>query len=88
MTGLVADGRCVWVSNEGPRVLPQVAATGPLPGPGPLFVLGVDGRAVAHAHGHGRTLDWLPDRRSCSAASTSPSASRKRHSASRTPRYS
>ena len=23
MTGLVADGRCVWVSNEGPRVLPR-----------------------------------------------------------------
>ena len=60
MTGLVAEGRCVWVSNEGPRVLPRVAATGPLPGPGPLFVLGVDGRAVAHTHGHGRTLDWLP----------------------------
>jgi len=59
MTGLVADGRCVWVSNEGPRVLARVAATGPQPGPGPLFVLGVDGRAVAHAHGHGRTLDWL-----------------------------
>ena len=60
MTGLVADGRCVWVSNEGPRVLPEVAATGPLPAPGPWFVLGVNGRAVAHAHGHGRTLDWLP----------------------------
>jgi hypothetical protein len=59
MTGLVAEGRCVWVSNEGPRVLPRVAATGPLPGPGPLFVLGVDGQAVAHAHGHGRTLHWL-----------------------------
>ncbi|MET1059701.1 MAG: DUF2332 domain-containing protein [Nocardioides sp.] len=59
MTGLVAEGRCVWVSNEGPRVLPEVAATGPLPPPGPLFVLGVDGRAVAHAHGHGRTLHWL-----------------------------
>ena len=44
MTGLVADGRCVWVSNEGPRVLPRVAATGPAPEPGPWFVLGVDGR--------------------------------------------
>ena len=59
MTGLVADGRCVWVSNEGPRVLPRVAATGPAPEPGPWFVLGVDGRAVAHTHGHGRAMHWL-----------------------------
>lgn len=57
MTGLVADGRCHWVSNEGPNVLPAVTATGPEPdriG----FVLGIDGRAVAQTHGHGRTLHW------------------------------
>jgi hypothetical protein len=59
MTGLVADGRCHWVSNEGPRVLPEVAATGPATEPGPWFVLGLDGRAVGHAHGHGRALRWL-----------------------------
>ena len=59
MTRLVAEGRCVWVSNEGPRVLPRVAATGPAPEAGPWFVLGVDGRAVAHAHGHGRALLWF-----------------------------
>jgi hypothetical protein len=58
MTGLVAEGRCRWISNEGPRVLPRVTETGPLPGPGPWFVLGVDGRSVAHAHGHGRALHW------------------------------
>jgi hypothetical protein len=63
MTGLVADRRCVWVSNEGPRVLPRVAATGPLPEPGPWFVLAVDGRSVAHAHGHGRSLRWLDGQR-------------------------
>jgi hypothetical protein len=59
MSGLVADGRCHWVSNEGPRVLPRVAATGPAPEPGPWFVLGLDGQAVAHAHGHGRAMRWL-----------------------------
>jgi hypothetical protein len=59
MAGLVADGRCTWVSSEGPRVLPRVAATGPQPPAGPWFVLGVDGRAVGHAHGHGRGLHWL-----------------------------
>ena len=59
MTGLVGDGRCHWVSNEGPRVLPSVTATTPQPVPAGRFVIGVDGRAVAFAHGHGRSLDWL-----------------------------
>jgi hypothetical protein len=60
MTGLVADRRCRWVSNEGPRVLPEVTRTGPgLPEEVRGFVLGVDGRAVAWTHGHGRWLRWL-----------------------------
>ena len=59
MAGLVADGRCHWVSNEGPRVLPEVTATGPRPEEDEHgFVLGVDGRAVARAQGHGRSLRW------------------------------
>ncbi|WP_300677664.1 DUF2332 domain-containing protein [Nocardioides sp.] len=57
--GLVADGRCHWVSNEGKNVLPSVTATGPEIDPAKqTFVLGLDGRAVAHTHGHGRTLRW------------------------------
>lgn len=60
MAGLVAAGRCHWVSNEGPRVLPGVTATGPdLPEDEHGFVLGVDGRAVARTQGHGRSLRWL-----------------------------
>lgn len=60
MTGLVADGRCHWVSNEGKRVLPGVTATGPeVPEELTTFVLGVDGRAVAWTHGHGRSMTWL-----------------------------
>lgn len=60
MTGLVEAGRCHWVSNEGERVLPRVSATGPTrPDGTPTFVLGVDGRAVAWTHGHGRSLTWL-----------------------------
>ncbi len=60
MRDLVGQGRCHWVSNEGKRVLPGVTATGP-PVPEDLatFVLGVDGRAVAWTHGHGRSLTWL-----------------------------
>lgn len=57
MRDLLTDPRLHWVSNEGPRVLPAVTATGPEPPPG-RFVLGVDGQAVAHTHGHGRSLHW------------------------------
>ena len=60
MTRLVAEGRCHWVSNEAKRVLPAVTATGPrVPEETPTFVLGVDGRAVAWTHGHGRSMTWV-----------------------------
>jgi hypothetical protein len=63
MTGLVAAGACHWVSNEGKRVLPRVTATGPaVPEELPTFVLGVDGRAVAWTHGHGRSMTWFGPR--------------------------
>ena len=57
LRGLVAEGACHWLSNEGPDVLPAVTGTGPAPPPG-SFVLGLDARAVAWTHGHGRTLTW------------------------------
>ncbi|MCO7239260.1 DUF2332 domain-containing protein [Aeromicrobium sp. CnD17-E] len=58
--GLVADGACHWVSNESPGVLPSITANASSPAPEHhAFVLGVDGRAVAWTHGHGRTLHWL-----------------------------
>ncbi len=42
-------------------MLPDVHATGPtMPADGRGFVLGVDGRAVARTHGHGRAMTWLP----------------------------
>ena len=60
MRRLVAEGACHWVSNEGKRVLPSVTATGPaIPETKPTFVLGLDGRAVAHTHGHGRSMRWF-----------------------------
>jgi len=60
MGELVAAGRCHWVSNERPRVLPGVSATGPaMPAEVRGFVLGVDGQAVAWTHGHGRWMRWL-----------------------------
>ncbi|WP_121254138.1 DUF2332 domain-containing protein [Nocardioides ferulae] len=60
MAELVAAGTCHWVSNEGPNVVPEVTASAP-----PAvdrstdFVLGVDGRAVAWTHGHGRSMHWF-----------------------------
>ncbi|MCW2811524.1 MAG: hypothetical protein JWP61_1982, partial [Friedmanniella sp.] len=60
MGELVAAGRCHWVSNEGPNVLPDVTATGPALSAEPTtFVLGCDGRAVAWSHPHGTTLTWF-----------------------------
>jgi len=60
MDGLVSTGACHWVSNEGKGVLPSVTATGPAIAPEkPSFVLGIDGRAVAHTHGHGRSMRWF-----------------------------
>jgi len=62
MTGLVEEGRCHWVSNEGPNVLPDVTANGPSAPDGmSAFVLGVDGRAVAWTHGHGQSMTWLAE---------------------------
>ncbi len=57
MTGLVEEGRCRWVSNEGPGVLPDV--TGDLAVPPGRFVTALDGVPVALSHGHGHAVDWL-----------------------------
>jgi hypothetical protein len=60
MRDLVADGRCHWVSNEAPNVLPDVTATAPeAERHARHFVLGVDGRMVGRTHGHGQYLHWL-----------------------------
>ena len=57
MAGLVAAGRCRWISNEGPRVLPRV--TGDLEVPAGRFVTALDGVPVAWSHGHGHAIHWL-----------------------------
>lgn len=57
MRDLLGDRRLHWVSNERPRALPAVTASGPEPPPG-RYVLGVDGRSVGHTQQHGRSLHW------------------------------
>jgi hypothetical protein len=51
-----------WVSNEGPRVLPDLVRADPPAGSAvgtAPFVLALDGEQVAWAEGHGRALHWL-----------------------------
>lgn len=48
-----------WVSFEGRRVLPEVAAQVPVVAGEPHFICALDGRAVAVAHHHGRWVRWL-----------------------------
>jgi hypothetical protein len=64
---LVTSLPCVWVSNEGPAVVPGIRDV-PAPEPGrprwgAPFVLAVDGRAVAWTEGHGRAVDWFGSHR-------------------------
>jgi hypothetical protein len=61
MSGLVGAGRCRWISNEGPRVLPRVLPrfSDDRDVPSGRFVTALDGVAVAYAHGHGHAIDWL-----------------------------
>ncbi|MFI5624396.1 DUF2332 family protein [Nocardioides sp. NPDC051685] len=60
MRTLVAAGRCHWISLEGPRVIPSLAAAVPSPLPADHFCLAVDGRAVGWFQGHGAALGWTP----------------------------
>lgn len=51
-----------WLSSEGAEVLPGLAPATPPPGQvagAAPFVVALDGRPVAWAHGHGRALAWL-----------------------------
>ena len=58
MSGLVAAGRCHWISNEAPRVLPALSRG--LDVPSGRFVTALDGAPVAVSHGHGHAIEWLP----------------------------
>ncbi len=53
----VAAGRCHWVANESPGVVPGIET--PEPRADARFVLARDGSPVAWTHGHGHSIDWL-----------------------------
>lgn len=56
---LVKELGAVWISNEFPRVLPDVAVKLDRPPPEDRFVLAVDGEPVAFTGPHGQSIDWL-----------------------------
>ncbi|MGH3349061.1 MAG: DUF2332 domain-containing protein [Nocardioides sp.] len=60
MRTLVAAGRCHWISLEGQRVIPSLAATAPsAPKADHQLCLAVDGQAVGWVQGHGVSLTWI-----------------------------
>jgi hypothetical protein len=55
---LIASLGVRWISNEGAGIVPTVGAAIGTQHP-ELLALGLDGRPLAWAGGHGQTLDWL-----------------------------
>jgi len=49
----------VWISNEAPRVFPEIAARVATPGPPGHFLLAVNGTPVAWTDPHGASIEWI-----------------------------
>ncbi len=58
-----------WVSNEAPRVLPDIAAQLPGPPPRQRFILAVNGCALAWTDPHGAAIEWIHREKEISPAS-------------------
>lgn len=55
----VSDLDAVWISNESPGVLPEIAAKMDRQPPADRFLLAVDGAPVAFTGPHGQSIEWL-----------------------------
>ncbi|MCA8908431.1 MAG: DUF2332 domain-containing protein [Rhodospirillaceae bacterium] len=55
----VSRSGAVWICNEAPTVMPDLAAQAPPPAHANRFLLSVDGRPVAWTHPHGQAIDWF-----------------------------
>lgn len=55
----VAEMGAVWISNESPAALPEVAAKLDRKPPPGSFLLAVNGNPVAFTGGHGQSIHWL-----------------------------
>ena len=51
--------RAVWISNETPRVFPDIAARASQPAPHWRFLLSIDGEPKAWTGPHGQSLEWF-----------------------------
>jgi hypothetical protein len=58
-TRIVRDLGAVWISNESPPVLPEIAARLNAEPPGDRFLLAVDGDPVALTGPHGQSVEWI-----------------------------
>ena len=58
----VRGSRAVWISNETPRVFPDIAARASQPAPHWRFLLAVDGEPKAWTGPHGQSLEWFSGR--------------------------
>lgn len=56
----VRGSRAVWISNEAPRVFPDIAARTSQPAPHWRFLLAIDGEPKAWTGPHGQSLEWFP----------------------------
>lgn len=56
---LVAELGAVWISNESPEVMPEIAAKLDREPPPDRFLLSVDGEPVAFTGAHGQSIEWL-----------------------------
>lgn len=55
----VRGSRAVWISNEAPRVFPDIAARASRSAPHWRFLLAVDGEPTAWTGPHGQSLEWF-----------------------------
>lgn len=55
----VRGSHAVWISNEAPRVFPDIAARAAQPAPHWRFLLAVDGEPRAWTGPHGQSLEWF-----------------------------
>ncbi len=61
--GSVASVCDYWVSNEAPRVLPEIAAQLRGPPPRQRFILAVNGAPLAWTEPHGAAIEWIDQER-------------------------
>lgn len=58
----LVDGlNCVWISNEHPRLFPDIADKTQTTLSNEHFLLSVNGEPIAETGPHGHSIDWLPD---------------------------